>query len=114
MTKRNASGYVLELTMNYEKGKKVYTDENQIRKYLGQYQEKILLPNGQVREDMTMIPSACFEISEVKDGIITLSGGGLGHGIGMSQYGANGMAETGCTYDEILNFYYTGVTLTER
>lgn len=114
VTKRNASGYVLELTMNYEKGKKVYTDENQIRKYLGQYQEKILLPNGQVREDMTMIPSACFEISEVKDGMITLSGGGLGHGIGMSQYGANGMAETGCTYDEILNFYYTGVTLTER
>ena len=31
---------------------------------------------------------------------------GYGHGVGMSQYGANGMAKEGYTYDEILKYYY--------
>lgn len=36
---------------------------------------------------------------------------GYGHGVGMSQYGARAMAQSGKTYDEILKKYYTGVTL---
>lgn len=38
-----------------------------------------------------------------------ISGKGYGHGVGLSQYGAKGMAEQGFTYKEILKFYYTGV-----
>lgn len=38
-------------------------------------------------------------------------GHGWGHGVGMSQYGAKGMAEQGFTYDEILAFYYPGTYL---
>ena len=38
-----------------------------------------------------------------------ITGAGHGHGIGMSQYGAMGMAEAGYTYEEILTHYYTGV-----
>lgn len=38
-------------------------------------------------------------------------GRGWGHGIGMSQYGAKQMAQEGYTYDEILEHYYTGVTI---
>lgn len=37
---------------------------------------------------------------------------GYGHGVGMSQYGANVMAQEGATYREILEHYYTGATLT--
>lgn len=37
---------------------------------------------------------------------------GYGHGVGMSQYGANGMAEQGYNYKEILKHYYTGVEIT--
>lgn len=36
---------------------------------------------------------------------------GFGHGVGMSQTGANGMARTGADYEEILLHYYTGVTI---
>lgn len=36
---------------------------------------------------------------------------GYGHGVGMSQYGADFMARQGSTYDEILKHYYTGVTI---
>lgn len=42
---------------------------------------------------------------------ITISGAGWGHGVGMSQYGAKAMAEQGYTYTDILNFYFTGITL---
>ena len=39
------------------------------------------------------------------------SGEGWGHGVGMSQYGAKGMAEAGFTYEEILTHYYQGTHL---
>lgn len=40
-----------------------------------------------------------------------VSGGGWGHGIGLSQYGAKGYAEQGWTYDRILRHYYQGTHL---
>ena len=45
------------------------------------------------------------------DNGITITGAGWGHGVGMSQYGAKAMAEQGYTYEDILRFYYTGITL---
>jgi SpoIID/LytB domain protein len=39
-------------------------------------------------------------------------GGGWGHGVGLSQTGAVGMAEKGATFDEILRHYYQGIGLT--
>ena len=41
----------------------------------------------------------------------TITTKGYGHGVGMSQYGANAMAFSGYTYDQILAHYYNGVTL---
>ena len=38
-------------------------------------------------------------------------GTGSGHGVGMSQYGAHGMAQKGYTYEEILKHYYTDITI---
>lgn len=38
---------------------------------------------------------------------------GVGHGVGLSQYGANAMAEEGYSYIDILTHYYTGVKLTQ-
>ncbi|WKZ81654.1 MAG: cell wall-binding repeat-containing protein [Acidimicrobiia bacterium] len=41
---------------------------------------------------------------------IVIDGGGWGHGIGMPQYGAQGMADQGgFTYDQILSYWYTGI-----
>lgn len=39
------------------------------------------------------------------------SGGGWGHGVGMSQWGARNMAKQGYNYQEILKHYYTGITI---
>lgn len=41
----------------------------------------------------------------------TFKGSGWGHNIGMSQWGANAMAQRGLGYEAILKFYYTGITL---
>ena len=52
-----------------------------------------------------------FEVSESAGGF-TFTGGGWGHNLGMSQYGAYAMASAyGFTFDQILNFYYPGVEL---
>lgn len=42
---------------------------------------------------------------------ITVNTKGYGHGVGMSQYGANGMAKTGYDYQEILKHYYQGIEI---
>ena len=54
--------------------------------------------------------SASFT-AEAGDGKITFYVTGYGHGVGLSQYGANAMAEAGSTWREILAHYYTGVTI---
>ena len=54
--------------------------------------------------------SASFT-AEAGDGKITFYVTGYGHGVGLSQYGANAMAEAGSTWREILEHYYAGVTI---
>ena len=45
------------------------------------------------------------------EALLVVSGRGWGHGVGMSQYGALGMAKAGRSHDEILAYYYTGTEL---
>ena len=54
--------------------------------------------------------SACFEW-ELQDGNFVFYVTGYGHGVGMSQYGANRLAQEGKSWQEILHWYYTGVTI---
>lgn len=49
-----------------------------------------------------------IEVSEDEVKVVTR---GYGHGVGMSQYGANEMAKLGYTYEEILKHYYSGVDI---
>ena len=42
---------------------------------------------------------------------MNLTGGGYGHGVGLSQNGAKAMANLDYGYEDILDFYYPGVTL---
>lgn len=54
--------------------------------------------------------SACFTISFDGDTVV-FSVTGYGHGVGMSQYGANVLAADGMGYRDILTWYYTGTTV---
>lgn len=64
----------------------------------------------------TLLPSTLFVVERTTDaaGVQTgfaVYGGGNGHGAGMAQTGAVGMARAGRTYDQILKAYYTGIVL---
>ena len=56
--------------------------------------------------------SADFEITKESNGI-KITTIGFGHGVGMSQYGANGAAKAGYNYKQILNHYYVGASLSD-
>ncbi|MGI6036770.1 MAG: stage II sporulation protein D [Limnochordia bacterium] len=63
----------------------------------------------EIREKLGL-RSNWFDIAVV-DGIIRFNLRGNGHGVGMSQYGADGMARLGYNYREILSHYYRGARL---
>ena len=67
------------------------------------------LTGKQVREALNL-RSACFSV-EYKDGCFLFTVRGYGHGVGMSQYGADYMARQGALWEDILNHYYTGITI---
>lgn len=54
--------------------------------------------------------SACFTCT-YEGGTFTLTIKGYGHGVGMSQYGADYLARQGYSWQEILQYYYTGITI---
>lgn len=57
------------------------------------------------------VESSISQEVETTGDTITISGKGWGHGVGLSQHGANGMANSGFNFEEILKFYYTGVEI---
>ena len=59
------------------------------------------------------LPCADFTV-EFSSGTYTVTCLGKGHGVGMSQYGAGQLAETGSTYAEILAFYYPGTNIVKN
>lgn len=61
--------------------------------------------NGRQLAQKLSLRSNYFDITQ-NENDITITTKGFGHGVGMSQYGANGMAKEGYKYDQILKYYY--------
>lgn len=61
--------------------------------------------NGREFAKTLSLRSNYFDIVQNEENV-TITTKGFGHGVGMSQYGANGMAKEGYTYEEILKYYY--------
>lgn len=80
--------------------------------YVDQIQVGNITATGTEIRSLFGLRSADFTVSRDETGFIFTTKGN-GHGVGMSQYGANAMAQQGHTYDQILLHYYQGVTLTE-
>lgn len=57
------------------------------------------------------MPGTRFDFKDLKNGKIELSSTGAGHGVGLCQSGAAGMAKTGVDYTKILQFYFPGSSL---
>ena len=74
--------------------------------------EKLSTESKSVKPKST-VPSEIYSGGTVYpiDGKFVFYGRGNGHGVGMSQYGAQGMAKAGYSYREILEHYYTDITV---
>jgi stage II sporulation protein D len=66
--------------------------------------DRIVFTGREVREKLNL-RSSCFTIKESKDNVV-ITTKGYGHGVGMSQIGAQAMAEKGKSYKQILSHYY--------
>lgn len=64
--------------------------------------------NGVYQQDYAAVSA---ETRTDVSNVYTFQGYGWGHGVGMSQYGAKGMAEAGCTYEDILSHYFVNTEL---
>lgn len=68
--------------------------------------------NGREIRELFELNSTNFTITyNPKTNIVDIETIGYGHGVGMSQWGANGMAKNDKNYQEILKHYYTGVEI---
>ena len=68
------------------------------------------------KKDGKALPSANFvcdiiQSDKTAEPKIKFSGGGFGHGVGMSQYGAGKMGQSGLSFMSILKHYYTGISI---
>ncbi len=105
VSKRGTGDIALQITIiGTDKTIEINT-ENRIRSVLGGEGYHITKQDGTVIESTRLLPSAFFSIEKNGKNYI-IKGGGYGHGIGMSQNGANEMAKEGKTCEEILQFFY--------
>ena len=73
--------------------------------------KKVVLSGADIRSAFSLY-STRFDIS-FKGKNITITTSGSGHGVGMSQYGAHGLAKKGFDYQQILAHYYQGTVVSE-
>jgi len=117
VTERNDGGVVQKVLVTGEDDELELVYEHAIRVALNGKGETIRRTYGKDATGGNMLPSGFFVIDRIEeDGEITafrFRGGGFGHGAGMSQNGANHMAEAGKTYEEILGLFYEGTSISE-
>ncbi|MDE7325480.1 MAG: SpoIID/LytB domain-containing protein, partial [Lachnospiraceae bacterium] len=120
VSKRAKSGIALEVSVTGTKGGGEEETvpicfQTAIRTAFAPRESAIVRKDGSEVKNMSLLPSAFVVIDEIREdgklSALTLSGGGYGHGTGMSQNGVKKMAEAGKNYEEIIAYYYTGTEL---
>lgn len=91
---------------------RVYTEYN-IRYLLGVPTAVYKRKDKKEVTGLSMLPSGFFTFEKKHNGFLFL-GGGYGHGVGMSQFGAKTLAEKGKSFQDILNFYFSGTTVIQQ
>ena len=111
--KRVNGGAAVKVKVTGDKGETVIDSESAIRAAFGNANVDMNTKSGTTR--YANLPSTFCVFEKVTEGKkltgFKITGGGYGHGIGMSQNAANKMAES-MTYAQILEFFYRGTTLT--
>lgn len=75
--------------------------------------KKVSAPSFRLHIGASKLKSTLIDAVSIENDRVVFSGSGFGHGVGMSQWGAFGMAEEGKTAEQIVEHYYSGVELME-
>lgn len=75
--------------------------------------QEVSAPSFRLQIGASKLRSTLIENVTIDNGNVIFTGSGFGHGVGMSQWGAYGMAEEGRDAEEIIEHYYSGVELME-
>lgn len=110
ITETGAGGIALQIRITGEQGSITVDTENKIRKVLGGTGAEVIRQDGSIEPGTALLPSAFFTVEKEGD-LFVIQGGGFGHGIGMSQNGANEMAKQGKSCEEILALFFPNVKL---
>ncbi len=118
VTERGPGGVAMKLLVKGSEGETTISGQNAIRSALGDSSLTLNHLDGKTSEGWSLLPSGFLTIEEAgtdENGIVQFQvyGGGYGHGVGMSQNGAQAMAKVGMGYEEILKYFYDGVTIEE-
>lgn len=118
ITERGTGGVAQKMLVKGSDGEKTISGQNAIRAALGDGSLTINRADGKTSEGWSSLPSGFLTIEDAGTndaGVkrFKIYGGGYGHGVGMSQNGAQGMAKDGMGYEEILKFFYDGVSVEE-
>lgn len=121
IAKRGAGGIAQELNIETEKATYKILSEYNIRYVLCDAKSAVRKQDGSETVPGTLLPSGFFVIDTIdgtgKEGEsvvgYTLTGGGFGHGVGMSQNGAKAMGAQGADYGQILSMFYPGCEVTD-
>lgn len=112
VSSRDDSGLVKEVTITGSDGTVVVSGQSNIRVLFATDGKVITEQDGSELTGWTGVPSNFYYVKKDNDsGLYTLKGGGYGHGVGMSQNGANELAKRGYTCGEIISHYYNGAVL---
>lgn len=107
VVERGESGVISTLDIiGTEKTIRIYTEYN-VRSLLGNEESSIIRKDKSEVSGLSLLPSGFF-IIEKKGDNYEITGGGYGHGVGMSQNGADTLGKQGKSYEEILKFYFPG------
>ncbi len=112
--KRESSGIISELIITGSDKTILVKTEYNIRALLAPIYDTVIRQDESEVDGLTLLPSAFFLIDQKKDvklNSITLTGGGYGHGVGMSQNGVKALADAGKDYEKILQYFYAGTSL---
>lgn len=114
-TAEEFAGKIKELGEEIELGASEALESIQmVEKDGGGYVEKIMIGShtytGEEVQKALGISSCCFTLERYEEGIRAVSKG-IGHGYGLSQYGAKVMGEEGYNWEDILNYYYKNITI---
>ena len=119
VTERGPGGVAMKLLVKGSEGETTISGQNAIRSALGDASLTLTLMDGKTSDGWSLLPSGFLAIEETgtdEQGVVQFRvyGGGYGHGVGMSQNGAQGMAKAGMGYEGILKYFYDGVTIEEK